>query len=275
MIWQEDVATIVMVTDRYQGNQQTGPEFYWPSKLQTSEIYDDITVLLLESTSYTTHTVRTLNLFKRNQKVHHTVRQIQIHSWEYGYVPEDEVVLISILKALKIWQDEENKNPLLVHCSNGSGASGVIIALYVLMDVIKKKEDISVFEFVKQMRDDRVDMVQTNLQYFFIFEALLAAIQSTDSLIKGDQLQKLDQSSIDQRAKHEYQVQQFLELFAICDWPHFDFEENVQVIVKLCSNVEYDSVITFKTVPLHTTSQNRKRPPPPLGGRIIATYTKK
>lgn len=47
--------------------------------------------------------------------------------------------------------------------SNGVGASGVFIALYVLMDVIKTRKDFSVFDAIAGMRKDRVNMVLTKV----------------------------------------------------------------------------------------------------------------
>ncbi|KAJ8018882.1 Receptor-type tyrosine-protein phosphatase mu [Holothuria leucospilota] len=208
MVWQENVETIVMVTDNTETNKLLCCT-YWPKKVHMSEVFDDITVLLMDSTSYTTHIIRKLNLLKGHHKAEvHTVTQVQVHSWPYGSVPKEPASLISIIKKVKSLQTDGSSSPLLVHCSNGVGATGTFIAVYVLMDTIKKNKDVNIFDFVKNMRDDRVDMVQTRVQYLFIFECLLAVLQSTDSQISCDQLKKLGHAAIKLKSKKEYKVLQ-------------------------------------------------------------------
>ncbi|KAJ8040290.1 Receptor-type tyrosine-protein phosphatase epsilon [Holothuria leucospilota] len=206
MVWQENVETIVMVTDINEGDKLLCST-YWPSHM--GEAYGAITVILMESTNFMSHTMRELNLLKGKQKAEvHTVTQIQVHSWPYGSVPKEPASLISIIKKVKSLQTDGSSSPLLVHCSNGVGATGTFIAAYVLMDVIKKNKEISVFEFVKRMRDDRVDMVQTRVQYLFIFEFLLAVLQSTDSEMSCDQLKKDGYNGLKLKSQKEFKVLQ-------------------------------------------------------------------
>ncbi|KAJ8040305.1 Receptor-type tyrosine-protein phosphatase F [Holothuria leucospilota] len=208
MVWQENVETIVMVTDNIEKNKLLCCT-YWPKKVHMSEVFDNITVLLIESISYTTHTIRKLNLLKGSHKTEvHTVTQIQVHSWPYGSVPKEPASLISIIKKVKSLQTNGSSSPLLVHCSNGVGATGTFIAVYVLMDTVKKNKDVNIFDFVKNMRDERVDMVQTRVQYLFIFECLQAVLQSTDSQISCDQLKKLGHTAIKLKSRKEYKVLQ-------------------------------------------------------------------
>ncbi|KAJ8040302.1 Receptor-type tyrosine-protein phosphatase kappa [Holothuria leucospilota] len=208
MVWQENVETIVMVTDNVEKNKLLC-DTYWPKKVHTSKVFDNITVLLIESTTYTAHEIRKLNLLKGKHKTEvHTVTQIHVHSWPYGGVPKEPASLISIIKKVKSLQTDGSSSPLLVHCSNGVGATGTFIAVYVLMDTVKKNKDVNIFDFVKNMREDRVDMVQTRIQYLFIFECLLAVIQSTDSQISCDQLKKLGHAAIKLKSKKEYKVLQ-------------------------------------------------------------------
>ncbi|KAJ8040303.1 Receptor-type tyrosine-protein phosphatase kappa [Holothuria leucospilota] len=203
VVWQENVETIVMVTDSIEKNKILCST-YWPNKVHTGKVYGDITVNLMEFTSYTSHTIRKLNLLKGKHKSEaHTVAQVQVHSWPYGSVPKEPASLISVIKKVKSLQTDGSSSPL-----NGVGATGTFIAVYVLMDTIKKKKDVNIFDFVKRMRDDRVDMVKTRIQYLFIFECLLAVLQSTDSQISCDQLKKLGHAAIKLKSKKEYKVLQ-------------------------------------------------------------------
>ena len=57
---------------------------------------------------------------------------------------------------------DKNKGvPLLVHCSAGVGRTGVFILIDSMIDQLMVEDSINVNEFVKQMREKRVLMVQT------------------------------------------------------------------------------------------------------------------
>ncbi|PIK48267.1 putative receptor-type tyrosine-protein phosphatase alpha [Apostichopus japonicus] len=202
MVWQEDVEIIVMLVDKDGTEQPSKDTQYWPDRVKTSEEYCDITVLLMESTSFRTHTVRKMNVLKGNERVH-TVRQYEIPCWKYGGVPSEPADLICVIKQIKNHQN--GGKHLLVHCSNGVGATGAFIGLYDLMDVIKTKKEVCVFHVIEGMRTDRVNMVLTKLQYLFIFDALLEAMLSPDSQMSCDQLKKLDLSAMKAKCKKEFQ----------------------------------------------------------------------
>ncbi|PIK41768.1 putative receptor-type tyrosine-protein phosphatase alpha [Apostichopus japonicus] len=159
MIWKEDVETIVTLVDKDGTEQQSKDTQYWPDRVKTSEEYSDITVLLMESTTFRTHTVRKMNVLKGNEKFHTSVMQYEIPCWKYGGVPSEPADLISVIKQIK--NHQKGGKHLLVHCSNGVGATGTFISLYDLMDVIKTKKEVSVFDVIEGMRKDRVNMVLT------------------------------------------------------------------------------------------------------------------
>ncbi|PIK47362.1 putative receptor-type tyrosine-protein phosphatase alpha [Apostichopus japonicus] len=205
MVWKEDVETIVMLVDKDGTEQQSKDAQYWPKKVNRSQKYGAITVLLMEKTAFRSYKLREMNVIKGNERVH-TVRQYEIPCWKYGGVPSEPADLISVIKQIN--NDQKGGKHLLVHCSNGVGATGVFISLYDLMDVIKTKKEVSVFDVIEGMRKDRVNMVLTKLQYLFIFDALLEAMLSPDSQMSCDQLKKLDMSAMKAKCKKEFQILQ-------------------------------------------------------------------
>ncbi|PIK34869.1 putative hyalin-like isoform X1 [Apostichopus japonicus] len=114
MVWQEDVEIIVMLVDKDGTEQHSKDTQYWPDRVKTSKEYCDITVLLMESTSFRTHTVRKMNVLKGNKKVLTSVMQYEIPCWKYGGVPSESDDLISVIKQIKNYQKGGKR--LLVHC---------------------------------------------------------------------------------------------------------------------------------------------------------------
>lgn len=57
--------------------------------------------------------------------------------------------------------DDPSAGPTIVHCSAGVGRSGTFIALDNLLDEAKAEGKVDIFNCVKQMRNNRVNMVQT------------------------------------------------------------------------------------------------------------------
>lgn len=59
--------------------------------------------------------------------------------------------------------------PLLVHCSLGVGCTGVFIVLDKLLKTLKLETSISVFDVVKDMKRQRMDMIQTQVNTCRLF----------------------------------------------------------------------------------------------------------
>ena len=59
---------------------------------------------------------------------------------------------------------DKNKGvPLVVHCSAGVGRTGVFILIDSMLDQLMEEDSINVYEFVRQMRSQRIHMVQTEV----------------------------------------------------------------------------------------------------------------
>ncbi|XP_061170743.1 tyrosine-protein phosphatase 2-like [Saccostrea echinata] len=62
--------------------------------------------------------------------------------------------------------------PTLVHCSSGTGRTGTYIAIDALYKAGKTERKVNIAEYVKKMRENRMNMVQTYEQYKTIFLAI-------------------------------------------------------------------------------------------------------
>ncbi|XP_021364565.1 receptor-type tyrosine-protein phosphatase U-like [Mizuhopecten yessoensis] len=72
--------------------------------------------------------------------------------------------------------------PLVVHCSAGIGRTGTLIALDALLEAGKTADVIDIHGYVKIMRNNRMNMVQTVNQYKALHLALLEGLNFPNSL---------------------------------------------------------------------------------------------
>lgn len=57
--------------------------------------------------------------------------------------------------------------------SAGVGRTGTFIALWILIDKIKNEHKVNVREVVAKLREQRVQMVQTFVQYEYLYRCLM------------------------------------------------------------------------------------------------------
>ena len=89
------------------------------------------------------------------------VNQYQYTSWPDHGVPKVATSLLSFIRRVQKEHNKELGVPLLVHCSAGVGRTGTFITLDAMLERISSVESVNVYEFVKNMRQRRVLMVQT------------------------------------------------------------------------------------------------------------------
>ncbi|PIK33348.1 putative angiopoietin-1 receptor-like, partial [Apostichopus japonicus] len=209
MILQQGVRTIVMLTDI-----SNTDICYWPKKDSTKEVFGEMTVLLQDQSVYPHYTIRTLNAFRDNGDTILTVHQLQFHGWTHTGVPNDISNLVAFINQVKVSETSSKARPLLVHCRNGCGATGTFIALYILMDQMKENNTVSVYNVIRNLRKDRMDMVLTKLQYWFIYETLQEAqLMPNQSSLTADEMKGLEDQSLQDKAEREFKALSKIEEF--------------------------------------------------------------
>ena len=76
----------------------------------------------------------------------------------------------------------EDIGPAVVHCSAGIGRTGTFIAIHAMLEQMKenkKKEfNFDVYNVVKQLKQQRVGMIQKKEQYVFTYQTIYEYSQS-------------------------------------------------------------------------------------------------
>lgn len=90
------------------------------------------------------------------------------------YLPQDTKEFISMRNVVRRCSGTCSA-PVIVHCSQEDGRSGVFISADALLLEYEKQREVNIFSFVRNMLKDRYGMVKTIWQYRFIYEAFLEA----------------------------------------------------------------------------------------------------
>ncbi|CAF89865.1 unnamed protein product, partial [Tetraodon nigroviridis] len=173
MIWEQNTATIVMVTNLKERKECKCAQ-YWPD--QGCWTYGNIRVSVEDTMVLVDYTIRKFCIQQvgdvSGKKPQRLVTQFHFTSWPDFGVPFTPIGMLKFLKKVK------NCNPqyagaIVVHCSAGVGRTGTFIVIDAMLDMMIAERKVDVFGFVTRIRAQRCQMVQTDMQYVFIFQALL------------------------------------------------------------------------------------------------------
>ena len=91
------------------------------------------------------------------------VRVTQFHytAWPDHGVPDNVMSIISFIRQVRKLFPVTLDQPLLVHCSAGVGRTGTFITLDMMMQQIEAEATLSVYQCVRNLRTQRMHMVQT------------------------------------------------------------------------------------------------------------------
>ncbi|XP_033109575.1 receptor-type tyrosine-protein phosphatase alpha-like isoform X2 [Anneissia japonica] len=209
MIWQKNSTIIVVVTNVVEGTKRKC-EQYWPDQ-NDSNVYANIAVTNGGETNYRNYVVRNLQLQKVGTEEVHSVVQYHFTDWPDKSVPRPVPHLIDFIYAFRSAQrnSPSDSGPVIVHCSAGAGRTGTVIVIASMLDMAKQEGKVDVFNFVRSMREKRIQMVQTEEQYKFIYAALLEELFCGQTQIP---VTDLNQVILDQQQVHgppstiEYQL---------------------------------------------------------------------
>ena len=125
------------------------------------------------------HTIRTLKLKIKEKNEERIINQIHFTAWPDHGIPDisDGKVFQDFCEINQKVDELNNKNnPIIVHCSAGVGRTGTFVSMYLLEKEINeqinaKKEYIrfNIFNLVRKIKEMRMYMVQSEVQYEFIY----------------------------------------------------------------------------------------------------------
>lgn len=213
MIWEQQTATIVMMTKLEERNRLKCDQ-YWPSK--GTQIYGNtMQVTLVDFTELATYSIRTFviapvntyaqiqltnNSNNLNYEMRREVKHFQYTAWPDHGVPDHPTPFLMFLRRVRN-ANPTDAGPIVVHCSAGVGRTGCYIVIDTMLERLKQEKSVDIYGHVTCLRAQRNYMVQTEDQYIFCYDAVLEASQSGQTEVHArnlyQHLQRLLQISSD------------------------------------------------------------------------------
>uniref|UniRef100_A0A286ZQS0 protein-tyrosine-phosphatase n=1 Tax=Sus scrofa TaxID=9823 RepID=A0A286ZQS0_PIG len=147
---------------------------YWPD--QGCWTYGNIRVSVEDVTVLVDYTVRKFCIQQvgdvTNRKPQRLITQFHFTSWPDFGVPFTPIGMLKFLKKVKAC-NPQYAGAIVVHCSAGVGRTGTFVVIDAMLDMMHTERKVDVYGFVSRIRAQRCQMVQTDMQYVFIYQALL------------------------------------------------------------------------------------------------------
>ncbi|XP_033636369.1 receptor-type tyrosine-protein phosphatase alpha-like [Asterias rubens] len=178
LAWENQCSTIVMMSECEERGQSMCSQ-YWPGHGDTVN-HAFLTVTVKDQKEEEDFTIRDLEVSTTKGGGTKLIRQYHFHGWPEVGSPETATSLIRVIGLVYDYQHDIGRFPILVHCSAGSGRTGVFIALSFLLQRAKAEGIVDIFQTVRSLRQQRPHMVQDLEQYQFCYRAMLEYLDSFD-----------------------------------------------------------------------------------------------
>ncbi|XP_033882722.2 receptor-type tyrosine-protein phosphatase epsilon-like isoform X5 [Acipenser ruthenus] len=172
MIWEQKSATIVMLTNLKERKEDKCDQ-YWPD--QGCWTYGNVRVVVEDFTILVDYTIRKFCVqyqTSEGSKAPRLITQLHFTSWPDFGVPFTPIGMLKFLKKVKT-VNPSFAGPIVIHCSAGVGRTGTFIVIDAMIDMMHAEQKVDVFALVSRIREQRSQLVQTDMQYSFIYQALL------------------------------------------------------------------------------------------------------
>ncbi|CAG9531277.1 unnamed protein product [Cercopithifilaria johnstoni] len=182
MVIQEDSKVIIQLCQWSEDGKIQCTEYFPSNDLEWKD-YGAIHVKIVEKTISMAQLRKVyqtkIQVVYKNKK--HEVLHLLYGGWPDHFVPESIPVCREV-RTLTLKLSE--KRPIIVHCSAGVGRTGAFAAVFMAIDRIKRTENLSIADIVKELRDQRMHSVQNDQQYLFIYRMVIDILLAEDLLIK-------------------------------------------------------------------------------------------
>ncbi|XP_029355496.1 receptor-type tyrosine-protein phosphatase C isoform X3 [Echeneis naucrates] len=201
MVYQKKASTIVMLSDCSEGDQESNC-VYW-GKDKTA--FGDLEVEVTSTDTTPTFICRNMLIRHIKRKESRTVKQFQFLQWMNKELPEKPQDITDLIKEIKRSNEQSKSQTVIVHCNDGSSRTGIVCALWNLLESAKTEKLVDVFQVVKTLRRERQSMVSSLEQYQFLYDALASVFPVQNGEVKAAKVPAADSLQFVNETKAEEQ----------------------------------------------------------------------
>ena len=211
MVWEQRSFVIVMLTKVFDLVRSMCSK-YWPDEIDQPEYYAPMEVTLLAEEQLAEFTMRTFrlrrrfavkgnsaneNLVEKTMKLNiadrgedenqdgRVVYQFQYFQWPIHSIPSIDSLLhfrrrvrLTHQNVMQSQPVDRRPGPMIVHCSDGCGRTGAYLCIDTNLELADEDNMFDVFGYTRKMRQARKGMIDSPLQYKFVYECLKEAHDS-------------------------------------------------------------------------------------------------
>ena len=181
MIYNHKIKLVIMLSSKLEEAEGRNA-IYWPKEKDKPMIFNEksventIKIEFIGKEEIIPDAVD-LKKFKVNNDLE--VKQMHILCWQDHGMPNEHNLSNNIFYQMINYikkEREDNKAPIVVHCSAGVGRTGTVIAIYIIiycLEYLKKLGKpfiMNVFNVVRKLREQRYSLVTDTDQYQFIYD---------------------------------------------------------------------------------------------------------
>eukprot|EP00037_Helgoeca_nana_P037753 m.17438 g.17438 ORF g.17438 m.17438 type:complete len:786 (+) comp9325_c0_seq1:2-2359(+) len=195
MAWEKKVPVIIMLTRTMEDGVPKCAK-YLPGTLAVPEQHGLFEVTLDSFGAFPENQTRqtcyksylTIALKKKDGSVEkRQVIHFWLNSWPDHGRPRNAAHMIELAASIRTLRNAAKsklQRPTLVHCSAGVGRTGSFLAMIDALDAIHAGQKVDILEIIGRLRNDRCRLVNSVLQYEFLWDAAYEYICMGNNVIK-------------------------------------------------------------------------------------------
>lgn len=166
MVWTHYVQAVVMLcgTEPYETSQ------YWPTQATAVVRIGKYAITFGGERAVDGIVITKLILYRQGTDQERTLTHFRVTCWPELGLPPVDVVMRLLNEVAKI--NKTSAEPVIVHCNNGIGRTGTLIAIDHGRYQIKNKKQADILAIIAAIREDRGGMVESLQQFDFVHSAL-------------------------------------------------------------------------------------------------------
>ncbi|CAH3197088.1 unnamed protein product, partial [Porites evermanni] len=161
MVWEQRSTIVVMLSD-LTDNEMEHDTRYWPEEGWSK--YGRLRVTKIDEERLEDHTQRSDDT--------HLLYHFQYRRWGEIGLPQAHSLVYLQQQLHKVQLGQEHHGPIIIHCSNGDGRTGVFLSLCLSIERLETEDNVDIFQTVRWLRSQRAGLVSSQEQYNFCYELI-------------------------------------------------------------------------------------------------------